>query len=281
MSKAILTQGMQASGKSTWAKKYCTDNNNWVRISRDDLRHMRGKYWMPKHEKIIGVWEYAMIALAVEAGYSVVVDEMNLNPKTVAKLKAHFKALGITDITTKSFTDVPLEVCIQRDKDRPFSIGEDVLRACHKKYLDKTEKVVYNEDKSLPKAIIVDLDGTLALFEGNPYERDFSKDRVNPVVKYIVENYREGSVIVLSGRNGKYKDVSEKWLMAHLNRKPEVFEMREEADQRKDVVVKKELFDKFVKGKYYVEFVLDDRDQVVKLWRSMGLTTLQVADGDF
>ena len=236
---------------------------------------------MPKHEKIIGVWEYTMITLAVEAGYSVIVDEMNLNPKTVAKLKAHFKSLGVTDITTKSFTDVPLEVCIQRDKDRPFSIGEDVLRACHKKYLDKTEKVVYNEDKSLPKAIIVDLDGTLALFEGNPYDRDFSKDKVNTVVRSIIRNF-DGNIIILSGRNGKYKDESLAWIWQAITpRIPDVFEMRAEGDLRKDVVVKKELFDKFVKGKYYVEFVLDDRDQVVKLWRSMGLTTLQVADGDF
>ena len=281
MAKAVLTQGMQASGKSTWSKKYCTDHPNWVRISRDDLRHMRGKYWMPKHEKIIGVWEYAMITLAVQAGYNVIVDEMNLNPKTVVKLKEHFKSLGITEVSIKDFTDVPLEVCIERDKNRPFSIGEKVLRECYKKYLDKTEQVVYNENKDLPRAIVCDLDGTLALFDGNPYDRDFLKDRVNIVIRYIINTCRvTHDIILLSGRNGKYEGVTRDW----LTRNEVLYDylwMRKEGDIRKDSIVKRELFEKACRDKYYVDFVLDDRDQVVKLWRSMGLTCLQVADGNF
>jgi len=33
--------------------------------------------------------------------------------------------------------------------------------------------------------------------------------------------------------------------------------------------------------KYHVEFVLDDRNQVVNFWRYLGLTCFQVAEGDF
>ena len=33
--------------------------------------------------------------------------------------------------------------------------------------------------------------------------------------------------------------------------------------------------------KYNVHFVLDDRQQVVDMWRSLGLTVFQVAEGDF
>ena len=57
--------------------------------------------------------------------------------------------------------------------------------------------------------------------------------------------------------------------------------MRKTGDSRKDCIVKKEIFDAEIKDKYYIEFILDDRDQVVKMWRSMGLTCLQVADGNF
>lgn len=57
--------------------------------------------------------------------------------------------------------------------------------------------------------------------------------------------------------------------------------MRVTKDFRKDCIVKKELFDKYVKDKYYVDFALDDRDQIVNLWRSMELTCLQVDYGDF
>ncbi len=34
-------------------------------------------------------------------------------------------------------------------------------------------------------------------------------------------------------------------------------------------------------SKLFIEYVLDDRTQVVDLWRSLGLTCLQVAYGDF
>lgn len=57
--------------------------------------------------------------------------------------------------------------------------------------------------------------------------------------------------------------------------------MRKSGDMRKDSIVKREMFDEHIRGRYNVNFVLDDRNQVVELWRSMGLTCLQVADGDF
>jgi len=57
--------------------------------------------------------------------------------------------------------------------------------------------------------------------------------------------------------------------------------MRPEGDMRPDNIVKAELFDTYVRDNYDVQFVIDDRDQVVDMWRRMGLACLQVAPGDF
>jgi hypothetical protein len=57
--------------------------------------------------------------------------------------------------------------------------------------------------------------------------------------------------------------------------------MRPAGDVRNDAIVKLELFDQHVRDRYRVAYVLDDRDRVVRAWRSIGLTVLQVADGDF
>lgn len=57
--------------------------------------------------------------------------------------------------------------------------------------------------------------------------------------------------------------------------------MRNKDDNRKDSIIKKELFDKHIRGRYDVMFVLDDRNQVVEMWRSLGLKCLQVENGDF
>lgn len=58
--------------------------------------------------------------------------------------------------------------------------------------------------------------------------------------------------------------------------------MRAAGDYRKDAVIKKEMFDTQIEGKYFVEFVLDDRNQVVDLWRKdLNLPCFQVYYGDF
>ncbi|GGM15372.1 hypothetical protein GCM10012279_36880 [Micromonospora yangpuensis] len=58
--------------------------------------------------------------------------------------------------------------------------------------------------------------------------------------------------------------------------------MRTEKDNRKDSIIKAELYRTHVQGQHEVAFVIDDRDQVVRMWRhELGLACLQVAEGDF
>jgi hypothetical protein len=58
--------------------------------------------------------------------------------------------------------------------------------------------------------------------------------------------------------------------------------VRKKGDMRKDSIIKKELYEAYVKGQFFVQFVLDDRNQVVDLWHlELGLPCLQVNYGDF
>jgi hypothetical protein len=57
--------------------------------------------------------------------------------------------------------------------------------------------------------------------------------------------------------------------------------MRAAKDNRRDDVVKRELYKRHVRDHFDVLFVLDDRTQVVRMWRSRGLVCFQVAPGDF
>lgn len=295
MSKVIFTQGIQGSGKSFWAKKFCSENQDWVRVSRDDLRNMRGKYWLPKHEDLITAWEYTLALGAIERGYNVVIDAMNLNQKSVNKFKEFLTNASKTcnlnpiEFEFKNFTDTPLELCIKRDMERPNSIGAKIIRQTWDKYLaPKLE--VHVHIAGLPRAIISDMDGTLALFGNkNPYERDFINDQLNLPVYDIIQRYMYNSsmsnkkLIIFSGRTDRFKKETEEWLAKH-GIIPDIFEMRtaeEEKAQVKDVLVKQRMFDTFVRGKYNIDFVLDDRNAVVDFWRSLGLTCLQVAPGDF
>jgi hypothetical protein len=57
--------------------------------------------------------------------------------------------------------------------------------------------------------------------------------------------------------------------------------MRPEGDTRNDGIVKNELFERHLAGRFIIDFVLDDRDRVVAMWRAKGLKVLQVAEGNF
>ena len=88
-------------------------------------------------------------------------------------------------------------------------------------------------------------------------------------------------VVFLSGRSDKCRTATETWLKKHVAVPFDALHMREHGDNRRDSIVKVELFDAHVRDAYDVTCVLDDRDQVVEAWRALGLTVFQVAEGDF
>jgi hypothetical protein len=89
-------------------------------------------------------------------------------------------------------------------------------------------------------------------------------------------------VLLISGREEIYRGVTEYWLGTHGLLKYRLgLIMRAEKDNRPDEIVKRELYEQKIQPHYQVGLVLDDRNKVVKMWRELGLTCLQVAEGDF
>jgi hypothetical protein len=134
--------------------------------------------------------------------------------------------------------------------------------------------------------IICDLDGTLSLFDKdkkNPYNRDFENDESSEQVSFILKSYNwdkpEGVIFFLSGRNDKFRGSTEEFLNKHLVELPYILVMRKDGDFRKDVVVKEEMYNNYINGKYTVDFVIDDRLQVCRLWYRLGLFVLNVNQG--
>ena len=168
---------------------------------------------------------------------------------------------------------------------------------------------IVEQDSSLPQAIMCDLDGTLAIIgDRSPYDATDCdiKDKPNwPVIKTVLAMHSQGvKIIFMSGRDVKYRPETvrfiEKYCVPYsqpflpggpvpaVDYGPIPYElhMRGELDltkhdMRKDSIIKQELFDAYVREKYNVLFVLDDRNQVVDFWRSIGLTCYQVAPGNF
>jgi predicted kinase len=273
-----MCKGLPASGKSTWSK----EQKNLKRINKDDLRSMLDdSRWSRKNEEFILIARDTIIDFAFRDGYSVIVDDTNLAPKHEENLRYIAKCYG-AKFEIKDFTDIPLETCITRDLKRQNSVGEKVIRDMYNRYLKpKTEP--YNPG-NLPKAIICDIDGTLSVMgDRSPFDWEkVGRDAVNSPVDDLLSRYSTYQVkkILVSGRDSICRKETEAWLEENDIAYDELF-MRPEGDTRKDSIVKKEIFDNNIRDKYNVLFVLDDRNQVVEMWRDLGLNCFQVREGNF
>ncbi len=342
MRTLFILRGLPASGKSSFAadlvKKEC---NRWVRINRDDLRGMcvgpgNNPHGLTRdREDLVRSFKEDLTRRALADGYDVVLDDTHLVPTTVKKLHALAKSVGDVKVIERCF-NISIDECIARDSKRTgfAHVGEKVIRDMARGAgLDKgrtlVDKETYYEpqnqpcepivqDESLPKAIMCDLDGTLAII-GNRSPYDASdcdvKDFPNwPVIRTVLAMHAHGArVIFMSGRDQKYRPETVRFIEKYCqvragvpegNRDgdtlldvdgafklkciPYELHMRGEtapdpnkADMRKDAIIKGELFDKYVRGKFNVLFVLDDRNSVCDFWRSIGLTCFQVNYGDF
>lgn len=267
-------------------------NCAYVRVNKDDLRAMlhAGYYSKGNEEQVLRV-RNQIIFDSLLAGKHVIVDDTNFEPKHRAEVESIAEEVRIikgTCIVEERFFDTPLEECIARDLKRTNSVGERVIRTMYNKYLRpaKPEIVPLVQDPRLPSAVIVDIDGTLAkMHERGPFEwqkvgQDLPHNDIIALVRKLQPFHQ---LIFMSGRDEVCREATMAWLERHLHHVPlpEFLLMRPKGNMEKDSIIKERMFREHIAGKFHVAFVLDDRDQVVRMWRDMGLRCLQVADGDF
>jgi hypothetical protein len=257
-------------------------------------------------EKKITAMRNAALGVLLADGCDVIVDEMNLRAQYVRALMEIAQKNGAT-VEIIDFSHVSVDECIARDKERSDRerIGANVIQSTYDRYLaslngkplplptlrDPVQPKTYEPPSNGIIAVMVDLDGTIALLDRSPYdEASVSFDRPNtPVIATIRALYDAGhSPVFMSGRTEGCRVDTERWIIKHMDwmfgaygeSRPTLF-MRAIGDRRPDDRVKLELFDRHVRDVYDVRMVFDDRDSVVKLWRSMGLSCMQVNYGDF
>ena len=293
MKKIIILRGIPASGKSTYAKKLVIDNPGmYKRINRDDLRNMLDAYHFSKsNEKFVKKTRDFLITSALESGKHVIVDDTNISDTNIVRIeqlaKEHTSDSGHdVKIEIKVF-DIELSEAIVRDKKREKSVGEKVVRKMHRQFYGETkDSPNYRiQNKNLPKALICDLDGTMSLITNrSPFDGSkCGQDLPNTPVVNLIKNYQKlgFKILLLSGRDGQYMPETKEWLAKNEVIYDELW-MRAPKDSRKDSIIKRELFETNIENNYAIEFVLDDRNQVVDLWRNdLKLPCFQVYYGDF
>lgn len=300
MKQIILTVGCPGSGKSTWAQEYAGRNPGWYVVNRDNIRiglmgiTARNEYKYSKAREQI-VTDTAkmqiMTIMAKESTKGVIVADTNLNENRRDDFKnlAGFNGWSYHE----EVFDVPWTELLKRNLHRgEGAVSIDVLRRMFWQFCEYRNKPVYNGTPGKPKAVIFDVDGTLAKMVGrSPYDLEkCGTDIINPMVVELSKMFdKQGyQIIVVSGRESgtkeepmKYYYMTRKWV-EDLAGVPLVMQcQREQGDSRSDMIVKEEIFWDKIAPHFDVKLAVDDRAQVVEMWRRIGVECWQVDHGDF
>lgn len=291
--KLTIMRGVSGSGKSTLAKAIAEETGAKI-VSRDDIRFgLFQTEFDPEIEDEITLIERSIISGYLKAGYDVISDNTYIDMKHLdAMAKFGFKHGAEVEVKV---VDVPLKVA-KRNNDHRAMLGgrhvpHEVIEKMHAAFQSSKntplmvlpEIIPYTGTPHMPKAFLFDLDGTVYHMNGKrgPYDHNVDVDDPDPVIQAVVNSLSTSYLpIAMSGR----KNATRKNTLRAMNRDGlhahQLF-MRADDDNRPDNIIKYELFDKYVRDFYDVQFVLDDRQQVVDMWRRLGLKCLQVQEGDF
>lgn len=288
----ILLVGAPGSGKSSFAKSISTH----AYINQDEM----GK------EQHFRIFESHL-----ENGFSIIVDRMNFSKEQRERYLAPARAQGYK--TKIIVFHVPSETCmircINRNNHPTIKTPADASRAINF-FFSKYERVEDNEadevvrlgwDGDREPALIFDLDGTMANIDARMHflegkvadseetqKKDWKKffehiptDKVNNWCAELLWKFEDSHTIVFcSGRPDNYKKSTEEWLKNNNLSYNNLF-MRRRGDYRKDEIVKQIILDFELLPRYDILFVVDDRRQVVDMWRRNDIVCLHCAEGNY
>lgn len=289
MKKMLVLVGPPGSGKSTLAKQY--EAEGYVRVSQDDQ----------------GIDHLTVCDLAIVDGKNIVIDRMNFNKEQRRRYTARAKDFGYE--TTIAVIHEARDVCFMRTqirRDHPTIKDEKAAKGALNTFFSKYERPTADEADFVnfiypagvkELAVICDLDGTLCNLdhrlhfvkrtkeEGKKDWKSFfdnlSSDLPNDAVAATIDKLSERYPIVFaSGRPDDYKRQTVTWLHTYGFSTTHLY-MRCRGDHRPDYVAKEIILDFEILTRFRPLFFLDDRDQVVELWRKRGFVCFQVAKGDF
>jgi predicted kinase len=296
---AIFTVGVSASGKSTWAKEYCRVTGAYE-INRDDIRTLilmnEGSIdhpsqlwtkWNFKRESEVDAFIESSLKFCIANKLDVVFSNTNLNVGRLNKSIKEMEDLGFI-VLFKYFPIDEISVAIKRDRKRSPNVGESVIKSQWKQWLALGESVTgikqYVADKTKPKAIVIDIDGTVAKmvnrgpFEWHKVDTDVPIDHtISFIQSYEFDNY-DTQIIFLSGRDSVCREKTVAWIDKHIGIFDYQLYMREANDNRRDRIIKSELFWEHIADKYNVVAAFDDRKQMVHFWTDIGVPLFNVGN---
>lgn len=276
--RAILTVGISASGKTTWVNDLLKTEKGWRDINRDWIRFnvvcpfsdWSNYKFNKKNENEVTRLQGLMIMESWAAGENIIISDTNLNTKRRQAIIKDLEELGYT-VEIKAFP-ITRETALKRDNLRANGVGAEVIYRQWQNWNDFSGRKTYVPDDSLPSAIIVDVDGTIAQMNGRgPFDwKRVGEDEPRQLIIDMVQNYAAQGyeILIVSGRSDECKTETQEWLQRHWIPFQELH-MRKEGDFRKDSVIKEEILWTHLANRYNIVAAIDDRPMMIRTWHDL------------
>jgi hypothetical protein len=313
--KLKIYRGLPGSGKTSKALAEAERGDSregHVLVGRDHIRRqfgIQGGVGTPEEESRVTQEQEVWIKEGLDCfDHAVIhIDDMNLKGAYVKRFLRIAQNLR-ADVEVVDLRDTPLQTCIDNDLKRKAEgghyVGEARIRDLHRRYItkqssgmtkmvkrkgmpDSYKPALYTPDISLPVGFIVDLDGTTAIKHSGRSFHDYNDKVLDDIPNRPVIDVVKGLMtlgrkpVFLSGRMDSCEFATRSWISRYITASNYPLLMRKTGDTRPDYEVKDELFENHVKHEFAINLALDDRNQIVDLWRAKGIPTLQVQDGNF
>jgi predicted kinase len=298
--RITILVGISGSGKSTLAhEEWLKDPQNVMIVNRDKIREQffgytedtMNKYYerddIYSLEKQVTRFEDTLIHDALNLGKDVIVDATHLKRAYIER----FKFWNVS--TTYKMIPIMVKEAEIRDRGRKRRVGGDIIKRQNEQYVNLFHDLLKNPIDFTPvtllnnsdgrDVVIFDIDGTLAhKGERSAYDwKAVGQDIVDEPTAEIMDMIKcSGSkVIICTGRDGIARYETEKWLKLNkLNY--DALLIRAQGDSRPDWIVKEEMWRDIAKD-YHIVGMFDDRLQVTRRARSLGLKVFNVEYGNF
>jgi predicted kinase len=136
----ILLIGLPGSGKSTWAAQFVAQRPGYRWVSTDDIRQRlygdaaeQGD-WLQIWQAVVQDWQTSADAVAQGLLQGVVYDATNVRRRYRRSAIAIARQCGFTHLTAHWF-DLPLEVCLQRNRQRSRQVPEEIVLRMHRQLM--------------------------------------------------------------------------------------------------------------------------------------------------
>lgn len=294
MPTLTLLVGPPGSGKTSWARSFIRKDalheNEVVYVNQD----LQGRAHLLRFEE------------AITANKDIVIDRLNFNKSQRDRYLVPAKEKGYKTkiIVLHESYKTCLDRCLAR-QDHETIKDEQSARSALGMFFSKYERVQDNEadqvirswpQEEKPLAVVIDLDGTLCNIdhrlhfvktEGKKDWKGFFDnlldDKPNQWCRDIVVAMHDMyQIVYASGRPDDHKKKTETWLEENdLDLHDGHLYMRARGDHRQDYITKEVILDFEILTRFTPLFFIDDRAQVVNLWRSRGFVCLACHEGDF